>query len=548
MTNILLIDLSSLAHPLFHVSASDPDPNATSIKTVERVRALASGQPHVAICCDSGRSFRKDISADYKAQRPESDAALQHQIALAIETLKGDGFPVWAVKGFEADDIIATAVFQVEMLNSRNGQETIDVTIASSDKDFLQTVGPRVTVKSLTSGTVYYEDIVLAKFGVRPDQMRDYLALVGDASDNIKGANGIGAKKAAALLQKYGNLEDLYADLTSHGTNFTPALATALREFEPRMATVRELITLRTDVPLPFEEIFRERVPADVAVFGEDDPLMADINEAMPTLQEPTFSQAHGLREYAGSSHAPAAAVGDAESVTPSRPDQPQAVYAPVAGPSAPDAISSPVAMRSELRPSVPNGGDSGASLILAPRSYEMQLEPQTYAEAKALALDMFAARLFNGYGSAAAVLSTIIIGRELGLSAGASLRGFHIIEGKHAMNADLIRARVMASPICEYFRCTARTAEQATFVTKRKGDPEIALTYTIDEGRQAFGRDDSTPVAKLAAEKAWKASGWGRNPSDMCVARCSSKLARLVYPDVVHGFYAPSELSDNLD
>src|SRR5712671_4560769 len=104
--NILLIDLSSLCHPLFHVSASEPDPNWTSTKTVERVRALASGQSHVAICTEGGRSFRKDISADYKANRPEYDAALQHQIALAIETLRDDGFPIWSVKGYEADDVL----------------------------------------------------------------------------------------------------------------------------------------------------------------------------------------------------------------------------------------------------------------------------------------------------------------------------------------------------------------------------------------------------------------------------------------------------------
>ena len=74
--------------------------------------------------------------------------------------------------------------------------------------------------------------------------------------------------------------------------------------------------------------------------------------------------------------------------------------------------------------------------------------------------------------------------------------------------------------------------AEAATFVTKRKGDKEIALTFTVAEGRTAFSGD----------EKAWSKSGWGRNPADMCVARASSKLARLVYPDVVHGFYAPEE------
>ncbi len=406
------------------------------------------------------------------------------------------------MKGYEGDDIVASATYQA----MKNSDTT--VLICSSDKDLTALVTDRVRVKSFTNGTVYDTDCVKAKFGVEPYQMVDFLALCGDSADNIVGAKGIGKVKAAELLTKYGNLEDLYTELRVHGTNFTPSLATALREFEPRMATVRELITLRTDVPLPFDEVFRERVPQDVAVFGDEEPIM----EAIDVLHEAAD----------GAETRPSAAVQS----EPQRPEEPRPARAEQKAERLAVVEAQPL-----------------TSLMLAPRPYETQLEPQTYAEAKAMAADLFAARLFNGYGSAPAVLSTIIIGRELGLSAGASLRGFHIIDGKHAMNADLIRARVMASPVCEYFRCTERTAERASFVTKRKGDPPIPLTYTLDEGKIAFGRDESTPAAKLAAEKAWKASGWGKNSADMCVARCSSKLARLVYPDVVHGFYAPEEL-----
>ena len=102
---VVLIDLSSIAHPIWHMSQSEPDPNHTSTAIVARVRALATGNPHVAICCDSGRSFRHDLAPTYKANRPESEAPLHHQITLAVEQLEADGFPVWAVKGFEADDV-----------------------------------------------------------------------------------------------------------------------------------------------------------------------------------------------------------------------------------------------------------------------------------------------------------------------------------------------------------------------------------------------------------------------------------------------------------
>src|SRR6266446_749845 len=288
--NALLIDLSSLAHPIYHMSGADPNPDATSIKIVERVRALATGQSHVAICCDAGRSFRHDISPDYKAQRPESEATLQHQIAMAIETLKGDGFPVWMVKGFEADDLLATAAEQIMREPNRT------VTMATADKDLLQLVrhDGTVTVHSLRDGSTVDWDAVYIKFGIYPNQMRDFLALVGDASDNIKGAKGIGAKRAAELLTKYGSLDGIFKELSAHGTKFTPAVATSLREFQQRLSTVRELLTLRTDVPIPMEEIWRPRVPvnADLAVFDGEVPktseahITADLEEAMPTLQE----------------------------------------------------------------------------------------------------------------------------------------------------------------------------------------------------------------------------------------------------------------------
>jgi 5'-3' exonuclease len=521
---------------------------------VARVRALASGQPHVAVCCEGGRSFRKDLSPDYKANRPEHDAALQHQIALAIETLKGDGFPVWSAKGYEADDIIATATANVIDHLKVAGATSIDtVTIASADKDLLQLIGPRVTVHSLTSGNVVDEDAVQLKLGVSPSQVIDYLSLVGDTSDNVKGANGIGPKKAADLLKKYGNLEDLYTELTAHGTAFTPAIATALREFQPRMALVRELITLKADAPIPFEEIFKERVPIDVAVFGDepandDAGRASDIEDSMPTLLE-VQQEAESFHALMHRASAPEP-NGMGVKVAPSQPLQ--SVLDPV-GPTAPafppftppGPFQTPAPARQDA---TATGSTSGApaspqpatqALAVrepegqAPVEWERQLEPRSMTGAKQLAADLFASRLFSAYGNPPAVLSTILAGRELGLQAMASLRAFHIIDGKPALAADLIRALVLKSGAVEYFRCTERTAERATFVIKRKGEPEVPLTYTIDEGKAAWAKD----------EKAWKASGWGRNPADMLVARASAKLARLVCPDVTHGLYAPEEL-----
>jgi hypothetical protein len=168
---------------------------------------------------------------------------------------------------------------------------------------------------------------------------------------------------------------------------------------------------------------------------------------------------------------------------------------------------------------------------LVAPAEWEMQLEPRSMREAKILASDMFSSRLFSAYGTAPAILSTIMAGRELGLQAMASLRAFHLIEGKPTLAADLIRALIIKSGKAKFFRCSERTVERATFETQRGDDPPVSLTYTVEE-KKADG-----PIKP--------GSAWAKSPADMCVARASSKLARLVFPDVVHGLYAHEEMEN---
>lgn len=477
--DIVLVDLSSIAHPIWHMSGAEPDPNAASQKIVARVRSLASSSPYVAICCDKGKSFRHDLSPTYKAQRPESDATLQHQITLAREILEADGFPVWAVAGFEADDLIASAVTEALALDD------VTVAIVSADKDLLQLVGDRVRAIRVKDGTTVDAAAVQEKFGVTPAQMRDFLALVGDKSDNVKGANGIGEVKAKELLERFGSIDSMYQDMREIGTvtlRMTPALVTNLREFEPRYQQTRELITLRTDVPLPFADIFNQRQPKEIESFGMDE------GDDM----EPETTQTD----------------------TPESPAPPNG-HTPV-----PDPAAGAIAIR---EPDV---------LAPAPAEWEKQLEPRSLRETITLSKYMFESRLFSAYGTPQAVLSTLIAGRELGLQSMAALRAIHIIDGKPTLSADLIQALVIRSGLAEYFRCTERSAEKVTFVTKRKGEPEFSLTYTIQEA--------------VAAGLVKPKSGWEKSPADMLVARCRAKLARLVYPDVVHGIYTREEIEES--
>jgi hypothetical protein len=147
---------------------------------------------------------------------------------------------------------------------------------------------------------------------------------------------------------------------------------------------------------------------------------------------------------------------------------------------------------------------------------------------------------MFAAYGSPPAVLSTVMVGRELGLPAMASLRCIHNIEGQaRPVRVPDGRARPQIG-IAEYFEPVEFDDKKATFVTKRKGArKEVTLTHTIEMGRQAW------PKSKPDWEKSFLASGWGKNPTDMLVARASSRLARLIYPDLLAGLYTPEELAE---
>lgn len=481
---LVLVDLSSIAYPIWHTTQSSSNANEASQQIVARVRSLASSQKHVAICCDKGKSFRHDISSTYKANRPEHEATLHHQIRLATEALEADGFPIWTVAGFEADDLIATAACRAMELDGA------EVVIVSADKDLLQLVGDAVTALSVRDGNRIDADAVFAKFGVKPAQIRDYLTLVGDASDNVKGVKGIGPTKAADLLSRFGTIDGIYRALDSPGTSrITPAMATALREFTPHLETTQKLITLRTDVDLPFNDILRERQPRTTATFGEFN------EDDMETTPETTAADQP---------------VDD----TPN---------------SATPTIVPPAALV-RMPPQEPD------VLAPAPSEWEKQLEPRSMRETIALAKHVHESRLFSAYGTPQAVMTTLLAGREMGLQSMAALRAIHIIDGKPTLSADLIRALILRSGKAQYFLCKERIATRATFVTKRGDDPEIELTVTIEEARQAWTKD----------EAAWLKSGWGKNPADMLVARAGAKLARLVYPDVVHGVYTPEEMDES--
>ncbi|MBI5203252.1 MAG: DNA polymerase I [Elusimicrobia bacterium] len=199
----------------------------------------------LAVCLDMpGPTFRHEKFADYKATRKETDDDLRVQLGKAGDVAAALGLKCFGVKGYEADDVMATM--------ARQGVEKgLDVVLVTGDKDALQLVGGRIKVWNEAKGEMMDSAKVADKFKVRPDQIVDYLALIGDTSDNVPGVPGIGAVGAAKLLAKYGSVKALLEAAKASDPGLTPKVAQSLRDSAETMKVGRELIELDLKAPVP---------------------------------------------------------------------------------------------------------------------------------------------------------------------------------------------------------------------------------------------------------------------------------------------------------
>ena len=172
-----------------------------------------------------------------------------------------------------------------------------------------------------------------------------------------------------------------------------------------------------------------------------------------------------------------------------------------------------------------------------APDEWERSLEPRSMNDAVRLAQRLHDSRMFSSYGTPQAVLSTLLLGRELGLPTMAALRSVHVIEGRHSLSAELMVALVLKSGMAEYFRLVETTDKVCTYETLRQGSEKpLSLSYTIEQAKQAD---------LLKPSRSGKLTNWEKMPKQMLRARCKSELARLEYPDLLAGLYTPEELRD---
>ncbi|NWF77318.1 MAG: DNA polymerase I [Chloroflexi bacterium] len=252
---LLLFDGNALIHRAFHAL-----PPLTQSKTGELVNAvygfastllkvLAEFKPtHWAVAFDRPTpTFRHEMFAEYKAQRPATPEELKNQIKRVHQLVEAFHIPVFEIDGFEADDVLGTLSKQAE----EQGIETIIVT---GDNDMLQAVLPRVKAlaprRTFTDTILYDAEAVEQKYGIKPEQLPDLKALVGDASDNIPGLPGIGEKTATKLLQQYGSLQGIY----DHIEDVTPSkLQETLRQYRDQAFQNKELSTIVKDVPVKLD-------------------------------------------------------------------------------------------------------------------------------------------------------------------------------------------------------------------------------------------------------------------------------------------------------
>jgi DNA polymerase I len=247
---VLLYDAYSLIYRAFFairiLTGPDGAPvNATYGLTKMIKKMVADHKPsHHAVVFDLGAPQKRlTLLPSYKAQRPPTPPDLEKQLPAIREVLQALRIPIVEIEGDEADDIIATLAIQ-----AANSDRS--VLIASSDKDFMQIIGPRIRLlrPDGKESIIVDPEGVKTRFGVTPEQMVDLLSLLGDSVDNIPGVPGVGEKTAAQLLQTYGTLDNLLARVSEITK---PKLRDALVEAAGRLQTNRKLIALQTDLLLP---------------------------------------------------------------------------------------------------------------------------------------------------------------------------------------------------------------------------------------------------------------------------------------------------------
>ncbi len=258
---LVLVDGSSYLYRAFHalpnLSTSQGQSTGAVYGVINMVRRLlADYDPrYMGVVFDAkGKNFRHELYPRYKATRPPMPDELRSQVSYVYQLVRAMGLPLLMVEGVEADDVIATLARQAH-------RQSLRTLVATGDKDLAQIVAEDVELVDTMQDRRYDRAAVTDKFGVPPELMVDYLALVGDASDNIPGVPKVGPKTAAKWLQQYGSL----AAVMQHADQVVGKAGENLRGALAQLPVSQQLVTLRRDVPLEVRPTdLKARAPDDV--------------------------------------------------------------------------------------------------------------------------------------------------------------------------------------------------------------------------------------------------------------------------------------------
>ena len=265
---LVLVDGSSYLYRAFHamykadLRTSSGAPVGAVRGVTAMLRRLVKDYPEscITVVFDAkGKTFRDDMYPEYKAQRPPMPDDLRPQVEPIHNIIKAMGMPLLVVEGVEADDVIGTLAQQAT-------EQGIDVVVSTGDKDMAQLVNQHVTLVNTMTETVMDIEGVKEKFGLPPELIIDYLALMGDKVDNIPGVPGVGEKTALALLQGLGGLESIYANLDKVCELEFRGAKTMHKKLEDN----RELAFLSYDLATIKLDVELEQGPQDLAMEPED--------------------------------------------------------------------------------------------------------------------------------------------------------------------------------------------------------------------------------------------------------------------------------------
>lgn len=261
MNRFILIDGNAIVHRAFHGLPPLNGPSGEQVNAVYGffsmfLKILQDYTPEmVTVCFDrKAPTFRKEMYVGYQAKRPVMAEGLGPQFDIIRGMLREAKIPISELDGYEADDLIGTLATQIVASQKQEARskklEDVEVIIFSGDRDLLQLVNSHVKmlapVVGITNMTLFDQQKVEEKYGLKPLQIVDYKALVGDSSDNYPGVSGIGPKTASALLQKYSTLENLYAHIGELPEKVAMKLATDAEQ----AALCKKLATIVTDAPI----------------------------------------------------------------------------------------------------------------------------------------------------------------------------------------------------------------------------------------------------------------------------------------------------------